>query len=112
MTRDRSVRSRLIIHADDFGESAVTTRGVLLAIEAGVVTSTSIMTNMPGTDEALVEATGRGCSVSFGVHLNLCEGYPLTPARTLRQGSGRFVSKRALALKACLGRLDPAELEA
>jgi predicted glycoside hydrolase/deacetylase ChbG (UPF0249 family) len=85
---------------------------VFQAIEAGVVTSTSIMTNMPGTEEALVEAAGRGRSVSFGVHLNLCEGYPLTSARTLRQPSGRFSSKRMLALKACLGRLEPAELEA
>jgi predicted glycoside hydrolase/deacetylase ChbG (UPF0249 family) len=102
VTRDRSVPSRLIVHADDFGESAETTRGVLQAIEAGVVTSTSIMTNMPGTEEALVEAAARGRSVSFGVHLNLCEGYPLTSARTLR----------TLALRACLGRLEPAELEA
>jgi predicted glycoside hydrolase/deacetylase ChbG (UPF0249 family) len=112
VTQGRSVPCRLIIHADDLGASAEITQGVLRAMEAGVVTSASIMTNMPGTEQALVEAAARGRRASFGVHLNLCEGFPLTDARTLRQRSGRFFPKRALALKACLGGLDPAELEA
>ena len=43
----------MIIHADDFGETVEITEGICQGITAGVVTSTSIMANMPGTAEAL-----------------------------------------------------------
>ena len=47
------------------------TEGICLAIEAGVVTSTSVMLNMPGTAHALRRAPQLGQQASFGVHLNL-----------------------------------------
>ena len=47
---------KLIIHADDLGETVEITRGIFECIDAGLVTSTSMLANMPATDFALSEA--------------------------------------------------------
>lgn len=104
-------QSRLIVHADDFGETMEITRGICAGLDAGTVTSTSILANMPATDWAIAEAARRGRNASFGVHLNLCEGKPLTAAPSLTGPDGRFHRKRSLALRALRGRLDLAEVE-
>jgi predicted glycoside hydrolase/deacetylase ChbG (UPF0249 family) len=104
--------SPLIVHADDFGETPEITQGILRGIEAGVVTSTSIMANMPGTADALRRAPGLAPWASFGVHLNLCEGQALTSGPTLVDAEGRLHGKRALFLRSVTGRLSLAELEA
>lgn len=104
-------RSLLIVHADDFGETPEITRGILACIDEGVVTSTSILANMPGTGLALREAAHRGREASFGVHLNFCEGRPLTRARSLRGDDGSFHRKRALFLRAVAGRIRSADVE-
>jgi len=104
--------SRLIVHADDFGESVEITRGICAAIERGTVTSTTIMANMPGTADALQRVAGLSDRASFGVHLNLCEGRALTTGRTLVGPHGDFHSKRALFLRAISGMLSEDEVEA
>ncbi len=101
----------LIVNADDLGETAEITRGILDCIDAGVVTSTTILANMPATPLALREAAARGRRASFGVHLNLCEGRALTRARSLAP-RGIFRPKRAQAARALLGRLDLREVAA
>ena len=105
-------RCRLIVHADDFGETAEITAGICQAIEAGAVTSTSIMANMPGTDAALPRVAALSDRASFGVHLNFCEGRPLTAGNTLIDDAGHFHTKRALFLRALRGQLSPDALEA
>ena len=102
---------KLIVHADDLGETAEITYGIFECIDVGVVTSTSILANMPATDFALSEVLKYGCDVSFGVHINLCEGRPLTKPRTLTQPDGMFLPKREVALNAIFGRLDLKEVE-
>jgi predicted glycoside hydrolase/deacetylase ChbG (UPF0249 family) len=102
----------LIVHADDFGESVEITRGICTAIEGGAVTSTTIMANMPGTADALQRVAGLSDQASFGVHLNLCEGRPLTMGRTLVGPHGEFHSKRALFLRAISGILSETDVEA
>jgi chitin disaccharide deacetylase len=104
--------SRLIVHADDFGESVEITRGICTAIEGGAVTSTTIMANMPGTADALHRVAGLSNQASFGVHLNLCEGRPLTTGRTLVGPHGDFHGKRALFLRAISGMLSDTDVEA
>jgi predicted glycoside hydrolase/deacetylase ChbG (UPF0249 family) len=106
------VRCRLIVHADDFGETEEITKGICQAIEAGAVTSTSIMANMPGTEAALPRVAALGERASFGVHLNFCEGRPLTPGRSLVDERGELHPKRVLFLRALKGQLSPQELEA
>jgi predicted glycoside hydrolase/deacetylase ChbG (UPF0249 family) len=69
----------IIIKADDFGHSLTVNLGIIEAYQKGVVTSTSIMTNMPGWDHALdfLKSHPQFC---VGVHANLVEGIPLTKA--------------------------------
>src|SRR6201996_9739990 len=71
--------STLIINADDFGLSSIVNRAILSGMEEGLVTSTSMMANMPGFEHgvglARVHAKLAG---RIGVHLNLTEGPPLT----------------------------------
>lgn len=101
----------LIVHADDFGETIEITEGISRGIEAGVVTSTTIMANMPGTEHALGRAGELAERASFGVHLNFCEGRPLTTGSTLMDREGRLHRKRALFARAVSGRLSLRELE-
>src|SRR6185312_12707962 len=109
---DAQARCRLIVHADDFGETEEITEGICQAIEAGAVTSTSIMANMPGTDAALPRVAALSERASFGVHLNFCECRPLTPGPSLVDERGVLHAKRALFLRALRGQLAPTELEA
>lgn len=102
----------MIVHADDFGETVEITEGICQGIAAGVVTSTSVMANMPGTVEALRRAPQLMQQASFGVHLNLCEGRPLTRGASLMDEGGAFLRKRALATRAVSGKLSLRELEA
>lgn len=68
---------RLIINADDFGLCDGVNKAVSLAHKEGVLTSATIMANMPAADEA-VEIARKMPTLGVGVHLNLFEGSPLS----------------------------------
>src|SRR6185437_11830965 len=102
-SRQRRAHLPVIVHADDFGETVDITEGICVAIEAGVVTSTTVMVNMPGTAEALRRLPQLTRQASFGLHLNLCEGRPLTGGATLVDANGAFLRKRVLAARAVTG---------
>src|SRR4051812_11522214 len=59
----------LIVNADDFGQSAGITRGILRAHEHGIVTSTSLMVRWPGAAYAAERAGG----LDLGLHIDLGE---------------------------------------
>jgi chitin disaccharide deacetylase len=83
---------RLIVNADDFGMSRGISEGILLAHRLGFLTSASLMVNMPGTDYA-VERLAAAPALSIGIHLNICRGKPISPARdvpSLVDASGDF----------------------
>jgi predicted glycoside hydrolase/deacetylase ChbG (UPF0249 family) len=105
--------SRLVVNADDFGETEPITAGIATCIEKGSVTSTTILATMPATKRALAWAAprSRDRNVSFGVHLDLCEGRALTSARSLVDVTGHFHRKRLQGLRALARRLDPADVE-
>ena len=107
----RSNEFPLVIHADDFGETIAITNGIRRGIEAGVLTSTSVMANMPATTYALAGIPVLAGRASFGVHLNLCEGRPLTPGGSLVDEGGVFYPKRVLIRRALSGKLSLADLE-
>ncbi len=68
---------RAIINADDFGWSAGVTDGILQAHRQGVLTSTTLAANMP--DAARAAELARALpTLGVGVHLNACQGRPLT----------------------------------
>jgi chitin disaccharide deacetylase len=59
----------LIVNADDFGASSGINRGILEAHEHGILTSTSLMVNMPAALEAI--AISRGFpELGIGLHVN------------------------------------------
>lgn len=105
---------RIIINADDFGLAAVVNEAVAEAHERGVLSSATIMANMPGFEEAARIAKGHP-RLGVGVHLNLLRGAPLsdpTGIRTLVDRRGRFPGSAAEVWKRfALRRIDPDELD-
>lgn len=71
---------RLIVNADDFGWSECVTSGILKGHREGILTSTTVMANLPGAADALRRAREEAPGLGVGVHLNLTEGRPLAPA--------------------------------
>lgn len=67
----------LILNADDFGLSPSVNRGILEAYQTGTITSTTLMANMPGFDEA-VRITKAEPGLGVGLHFNLSYGRPLS----------------------------------
>jgi predicted glycoside hydrolase/deacetylase ChbG (UPF0249 family) len=102
---------RLIINADDLGADEERNHGIFEAIRAGVVTSASILANGPATEHALEGARDmEPLGISWGLHLNLSEGPPLSshPVR-LTGGGERFLGKAAA--RRLLSRAGDIELE-
>lgn len=69
---------KIIINADDFGMSSSVNHGIVEAMTKGIVSSTTIMMNMPKAKEALNLAKEYGIT-NIGIHLNLTKAYPLLP---------------------------------
>src|SRR5262245_48213452 len=63
---------RLIVNADDFGQSAGVNQGVFQAHDAGIVTSASLMVRWPAAAEAARGARSRP-RLSLGLHIDLGE---------------------------------------
>lgn len=74
---------RLIINADDFGMSETVNRATVQGFKEGLVSSTTIMTNMPGFDEACQLTNRYNIQGKVGIHLNLVDGYPITERMSL-----------------------------
>ena len=60
---------RLIVNADDFNLSPGVSRGILEAHARGIVTSTTMMINLP--PDAATLACLRDSDLGVGLHLNL-----------------------------------------
>src|ERR1700681_1103757 len=102
--------TRLIINADDFGISRGVNIGIIEAAVAEVVTSASMIVNLPAFEDALDSAAS--CrTLSFGLHLNLTVGRPLTRAPSLtRHDTGEFFTLPVLVARASLGLLDASDI--
>jgi hypothetical protein len=83
----------LIVNADDFNLTEGVTRGILEAHCAGIVTSTTVMVNLPGLEGN--RDLARACpGLGVGLHLNLTFGPPVLPpdrVSSLVNGAGRFI---------------------
>jgi predicted glycoside hydrolase/deacetylase ChbG (UPF0249 family) len=60
----------LIVNGDDFGAGRGVNRGILDAHRRGILTSASLMVNMPGSEEAARLAVDAP-ELSVGIHMNL-----------------------------------------
>ncbi|NSW10294.1 carbohydrate deacetylase [Enterococcus faecalis] len=75
--------SLLIINADDFGYSEGINYGIIDSFKNGILTSTTLMANMPGFDHA-VKLAKENPELGIGVHLTLtCDQPVLDSHRTI-----------------------------
>ena len=74
----------IVVNADDLGISREVNREIEKAIDLGVVTSSTLMSNAPAFDDG-VRIAQQPQNVSFGVHLNLIEFCPLTNTDIFRK---------------------------
>jgi len=101
------VAGKIIINADDFGWTEGINRAVEQAHTEGVLTSATIMSNMPAADQA-VDIAKKLPNLGVGVHLNLMEARPLSQADSvavLLDSEGAFAyTPGKLAVKSLLSR--------
>ena len=75
---------KIIVNADDLGMDEVTNQAIGEAFTKGVISSATIMANMPSFDDACNIVHRKNLHGSIGVHLNLSEGKSLTePIRSI-----------------------------
>lgn len=103
---------QLIVNADDYGKTEGVTQGIIQAHREGIVTSTTVMMNMPKVEEALRLADD--CpDLGMGVHLVFTAWRPLLPAAevpSLVDEDGQFHSQEAILSDP--NRIDTDELKA
>ncbi|QOT01222.1 chitin disaccharide deacetylase [Brevibacterium sp. JNUCC-42] len=86
--------TKLIINADDFGYSRGVNYGIITSHERGVVTSTTMMMNMPEVAQAF-QLAEQHPALGVGIHLVLTCGKPISDdVPSLVDESGRFHSLR------------------
>lgn len=68
----------VIINADDFGISPEVNEAIVRCFNEGIISSTTIMMNMPYAKDAVLLAFEHGFEDSVGLHFNIIEGKPLT----------------------------------
>lgn len=99
---------KVIINADDFGLTRSINRGIIEAHKSGIVTSASIMANMPAFQDA-VSLAMQNVSLGVGVHLNIVRGKPILPASkisALIDKRGYFYNFHTVLRKLFLGRFN------
>lgn len=69
---------KIKVNADDFGASLAVNRNIMKAVKTGALNKVSIMVNGNAFEEACVIL--RETELEHTLHLNLCEGKPVSPA--------------------------------
>ena len=85
----------LIVNADDLGLSRAVNKGIVEAHLNGIVSSTTVLVNMPAAKDGLGLVQSKAPQLGLGLHINLSYGQPISnPANvpSLVQLDGRFVS--------------------
>lgn len=68
----------IIVNADDFGLSENVNEAIIRSFKEGIISSTTIMANMPAFDDAVKLAYDNKINEKIGLHFNIMEGRPLT----------------------------------
>lgn len=71
---------RVIVNADDFGLDLDYNQLTLRAFKQGVISSATLMANMPAFNDACELTLQHGLLGRIGLHFNLTYGAPLSPA--------------------------------
>lgn len=108
------MKKQLIVNADDFGLAGGVNRAVIDAHAQGILTSATLMANMPAFDEAVQLAKGHP-ALGVGLHFNITQGAPLADASrvgSLLNARGEFPGTSTALLKRWLtGTLKIGEVE-
>jgi predicted glycoside hydrolase/deacetylase ChbG (UPF0249 family) len=91
--------TKLIVNADDFGRTHKVSEGILKAHREGIVTSATVMMNMPGAAHDLNHALSEAPQLGLGVHLVFTAGRPLLPPEwvaSLIDDHGHFLTQEAI----------------
>lgn len=103
-------RKICVVNGDDFGASAGINRGIIEAHTAGILTSASLMINMPGCEEAIALSASHP-ELSVGLHVNLTnEGDPVVDLSDV-EAARRELNDQFKRFVESLGRL-PTHLDA
>lgn len=87
---------KLIINADDFGLSESINNGIIEAYKEGLISSTTIMINMPYVEDA-ISKWKQNNSLGLGLHINLTQGSPIsTNVNSLVDDNGMFHKHRKI----------------
>ena len=95
------LEKRLIVNADDLGLSRGINEGIILAHRKGILTSATLMANMPAFDQA-VDLARQNPGLGVGVHLNILRGAPVSPAdrvASLVDPEGRFWGRVSILIR-------------
>jgi chitin disaccharide deacetylase len=111
LTMAGSQRFSFCLCADDFGLSPGVSRGILVALQAGRLTATSVMTTRPSWPEAAGELRAFQNVADVGLHLNLTLCAPLSPMPRFAP-SNHLPRIGPLISAAARGRLPEAEIRA
>lgn len=87
---------KLILNADDFGYSRGINFGIVDAFNMGILTSTTLMMNMPGTQHA-IDLWKQYPNMAVGLHLNFSLGQPLTKGLSLTKEDGDMIKPDLLS---------------
>lgn len=108
--------TRLIVNADDFGQTSGINRAVLELHQAGLLTSATLMARAGATEEA-IEIARTMPSLNVGCHVVLTDGEPMLPPKRIPSlidpSTNLFYSSLGVFLSRLLsGRINPGEIEA
>lgn len=103
--------TRLIVNADDFGQTSGINRAVLELHKAGVLTSATLMARAAATDQA-IEIARATPSLGIGCHIVLCDGEPVLPATQIPSLLERSTNLFIPSLTVFLGRLIAGRIRA
>lgn len=103
---------RLIMNADDFGFSDHTVEATIYCMESGVLSSATLMANMPAFEKAVAFAL-KHPKFSYGAHICLTDERPLSSARdipTLVGPEGLLWPTREFVKRTSTGRIWPRDI--
>ena len=98
------MKKRLIINADDFGPNRNVVDSVIQGMEAGCITSTSVIVTLGDITTAVSQLKAMP-KVSIGIHLNITSGKSMMPPEkvpSLVTADGSFFSRNELRTRASL----------
>ncbi len=105
---------QLIVNADDLAISAGVSRGIIEGHLQGIITSTSLMINMPNAAEAIRMAQEQAPKLGVGLHFVFSFGHPVSDPATVRSllAADNLFCSTYNELVALMSTFDPAHVKA